>query len=503
MKRLACIILAVTVLLSGLLFVQTAKGATVGDTLDVDTHWMLADSPVTFNKSVTVGNNVTLTIDAGVTVNLGIYMLNVYGTLRAAGDAGNPISFASGGSFGVPIMFSSSSTSWNDADGSGSIVSNANFNGVSLQIGSVSPKVDNCRFSTQGSSAVNINGGSPTISNCIFTRSSTASGSGVNGITVAGGSPLITGNRFEGIYSASTCNDIGVNSGNPTITNNVFAGAYTGSYNTGIYVQSGAPQISNNQFEGNGHLNGVVSKSLSHITVSNNVFSSCLVGVAAQGTSQLSVQGNSFLQGTDGIAIGQYATVTVMHNLIDSNSHYGIDGGGYIDSNTITNNKIGIHNPPAGTVNNNNIVGNSENSITAASANLDARFNWWGITDTQTINRTIYDVKVDYTLGTVTFVPFLDQPSSTAPAIPGSTPTITPLPTLAPIPQPSSALVIVTPQPTPFQYSQSFVYQVSSVLNLNLITAAVAIVFILVWVVVILGYVAKRSVSKFGSSRKD
>jgi hypothetical protein len=136
------------------------------------------------------------------------------------------------------------------------------------------------------------------------------------------------------------------------------------------------------------------------------------------------------------------------------------------------------------------------NSITATTANIDAENNWWGIIDTQTINQTIYDAKVDSHLGTVIFVPFLTQPSQTAPAIPISTPIITPVPTPMLTPTPTEEPVITTPTSTPNQYSQSFVYQVSTIINLNLITTGTAIILILAWLIVILGYAAKRGISK-------
>ena len=160
------------------------------------------------------------------------------------------------------------------------------------------------------------------------------------------------------------------------------------------------------------------------------MFSNCLSGITAQTGSILTVEGNSFLKGTDGIDISSGASLTITDNLIDSNSRYGINGGGNINSNTITNNQIGIHNPLTGIISDNNIVGNTENSITATNENINAQNNWWGITDTATINQTIYDSKDDFHLGTVMFVPFLAQPSPTAPAIPSYTPTITPIPTI-------------------------------------------------------------------------
>ena len=121
----------------------------------------------------------------------------------------------------------------------------------------------------------------------------------------------------------------------------------------------------------------------------------------------------------------------------------------------------------------------------------------------QTINQTIYDAKVDNTLGTVSFVPFLTQPSSTAPVIPNMTPAITPVPTLQATPQPTKAMIIETPTPIPNQYSQTFIYQVGTVVNLNLIVNVTVIILILVWLVVILGYVATGRISKYRLQKKN
>ena len=100
------------------------------------------------------------------------------------------------------------------------------------------------------------------------------------------------------------------------------------------------------------------------------IFTDCYSGVTAESQSVMTVQGNRFLGGTDGIDILLGATVTVTDNLVDNNSRYGINGGGNIDGNTVTNNQIGIHNPLTGVINDNNIVGNTVNSITAIKRTL-------------------------------------------------------------------------------------------------------------------------------------
>jgi parallel beta-helix repeat protein len=512
MKRLACIILIATILFGGLFFVKTTHATTVSGALTVDTHWTQSDSPINLNGTLTVGNNATLTIDPGVTVNLGIYGLYVSGTLNATGDPSNEIIFTASAisndttTINAPIMFASASAPWNDASNTGSIIQNANLNQIYLTLYNASPKIDNCQFNFQTSyqSTISINGGSPIISNCVVAYNNQADNGNANCVNIFGGAPQITNNRFEGAYANYSSNEIKVNSGTPAIINNLFDGDYRGSSNNGITVSSGNPVISNNQFKGKGYLTGIVVTSSAQFAISNNIFSNCNSGITVQAAeSALTVSGNSFLNGNDGLDLLNGASLTITGNLIDGNSRFGISGGGYIDSNTITNNQVGIHNPPSGTISNNNIVGNALNSIDATTANVNAQNNWWGTTDTQTINQTIYDRKVDRTLGTITFTPFLTQPSPTAPPIPAATPVVTPIPTPLATPQPTETVPIETPTPTIYQYSQTFIYQVGSVFNLNTVVGATAIILILAWIIVILGYGAKRGLSKDELTNKD
>ena len=448
MKRFACIILIVIVLASWPIFVRNTHAISVGGPLNDDTHWTLVDSPVTFNQTLIVASNATLTIDPGVTINMGMYSLNVYGTLMANGALGNQILFSGDVSFTNFITFSTYNLTNNSPGAvSASIIQNAVLNGIALQFYSESPTIDDCTINLgifyHSPAAITINNGSPSISNNVITYNVQPENQNINLISVNGGAPLITNNTLQGNYPGSASNDIMINSGNPTITSNTFSAGYANSNNNGITVNSGAtPQISNNQFNGSGYLtaiiasnvvNGYPSTTPTAFTISNNVFSKCFVGVKAESGNGLVIVGNSFLGGTDGIEVASTAlvttgndlievasntTVTISDNLIDSNSRYGIDGSGYIESNTITNNKIGIHNPLEGNINDNNIVGNTEYSLTTSTANVDAANNWWGTTDAPTINQTIYDGKVDHSLGNATFVPYLLAPNTSAPAIP-------------------------------------------------------------------------------------
>ena len=512
MRRLSCIILIAVILVGGLFFIETSHATTVTGTLNVDTHWTQNDSPIIFNGTVTVANNVTLTIDSGVTVNLGMYALFVSGTLKATGDPSNRIMFTAAGTsnfttnINAPIFFLPSSAFWNEVSSEGSIIQNANLNQINLQINNASPKIDNCQLNFQNGyqPAITINGGSPIISNCIFVYTGQDNTGGVNCVNIFGGSSQITNNRFEGAYANSTSSEINIDSGTPIITNNLFDGDYKSSSNKGITVRSGNPVIGNNQFKGKGYLTAIDVASSAQFTISKNLFLNCNSGINVKAaTSALTVIRNSFLDGNDGINILNGALITITGNLFDSNSRFGINGGGFIDSNTITNNQVGIHNPPSGMISNNNIVGNTQNSIDATTTSIDAPNNWWGTTDIPTINQTIYDSKVDRTLGTIIFVPFLTQPSPTAPAIPATTPIVTPIPTISATPQPTETIPIETPSPTIFQYSQTFIYQVGSLFNLNTIVTGISVLFLLVWIIVILGYGVKKGISKIKSSKKE
>jgi hypothetical protein len=115
----------------------------------------------------------------------------------------------------------------------------------------------------------------------------------------------------------------------------------------------------------------------------------------------------------------------------NGNAYGGQPGGGVllqwsctpiIVNNTITNNAVsGIitrspYTSTSSVVLNNNIYGNKPyNVYLSTSADVNATYNWWGSTDTQAINQTIYDSKNDFTLGNVSFVPFLDSPNTQAP----------------------------------------------------------------------------------------
>jgi hypothetical protein len=160
-------------------------------------------------------------------------------------------------------------------------------------------------------------------------------------------------------------------------------------------------------------------------------------------------------------------TPTIERNVIMSNNGMGIyllahagDRSPIIRNNTIAQNSFGIKVLYGGSsslapiITFNNFQDNEEynvyldpNSDSGFDAyNLNATYNWWGTTDTDSISQSIYDFEDNFNLGSVTFVPFLNEPNPEAPEIPTSpTPTPTPPPSSTDAPTP---IPTVSPSPS-------------------------------------------------------
>jgi hypothetical protein len=335
--------------------------------INSDTTWTKANSPYTLTGPVKVNNGVTLTIEAGATVNLNSYYIQVDGTLFAKGSNADKIYFNDGysGPGNYAITFTGSSVSWDEQTATGCLIENAVLSSTPIIINNASPKIYCNSFSGTLDYSIRIIGGSPVISNNIVTNT---------GILISGGGSSIVSNN--------------------TVIN---IGQRSGGY--GIECSTDA-LISNNLVSGWMEYGGILTTS---------VFFSV-------GGFPI-IERNIIINNAKGISIG-----ILIRDWVGTTFPT-------IQNNTISKNSVGLtlgyedqtgHGSPLQKILNNNFQDNSNYNfyLSDSSSNINATYNWWGTTDTQAINQTIYDFKNDFNLGTVDFVPFLTEPSPAAPIVP-------------------------------------------------------------------------------------
>jgi hypothetical protein len=185
------------------------------------------------------------------------------------------------------------------------------------------------------------------------------------------------------------------------------------------------------------------------------------------------VSDNSIVGCQIGITTSGDSSPLIERNLIKESNQYGLmiqTANTIATSNTITGCRIGVvfglsyesithylfGAQPS--ISNNNIFGNIKyNFYSKAEDNLVLTNNWWGTTDSQAINQTIYDFKNDFNLGIVNFIPFLNAPNPNAPAIQAPTRTPTPSPSPSPSPSTITPTPSVTPEPEPEPFPTTFI----------------------------------------------
>jgi hypothetical protein len=86
-------LLVISLVMVGMVHLGGAQtsGTSVSGIIVTDTTWNQAGSPYTLIGNILVNNGVTLTIQPGITVNIGSFYLMVNGTLQAIGTSTNPV----------------------------------------------------------------------------------------------------------------------------------------------------------------------------------------------------------------------------------------------------------------------------------------------------------------------------------------------------------------------------------------------------------------------------
>lgn len=355
-------------------------GSNVSEVISQDTAWTQTNNPYNLAGTVTIDSGVTLTVEAGVTINLNGYNIQVNGTLAAKGTtADTDIIHINGDSGTVGIIFNPSSSSYDWQTGTGCLIRGVIGSNFIIDVNGACPEINqNKRI------GIKVNGGSPVISFNQFTPGGY--------IDVEGGSPIISYNAFTGymgVVGDTVYSGFGVflgGSTNAVVSENSFGGAY----NPGaITVSSGTPLIERNIIVCDRNISNLIGFGITVYSgsplIENNTITQMAIGLNICYDSQNTSQSSS-------------PVPTIKNNNIDNNYLYNIYLGSY----------------PY-------VYGLLAPNITASN-------NWWGTTDAQAINQTIYDFKNDANLGTVTFIPFLTAANPQA-AANLNQPVPTPLPT--------------------------------------------------------------------------
>ncbi|MFB3889061.1 MAG: right-handed parallel beta-helix repeat-containing protein [Candidatus Bathyarchaeia archaeon] len=319
--------------------------------IGVDTTWTKADSPYVLTGNILVQTGAVLTIEPGVIVYLPDFYLKVNGTLSARGTSSDRIQFISTG-YSIQTY---------------PYVGVIYFSFVSVdwnETANAGSIIENAILSTtQEIPTIFVEDASPKINRCTVSSGSYGAAVSVRSVSV-----------FQPDYDALFA---------PTISNSSITGSYAG-----IGIGVGGEQ--------------------NRVLITDSVISGCRTGIYIYG-------GNT----------------TVQRNLITNNTGARTAGEGgiridnlytnaLIQNNTIIKNSVGLNllYGTSSTLVYNNILDNNGFNInlgTGMSNAVNATYNWWGTTDTEAINETIFDFKRDFNLGIVTFTPFLSAPNPEAP----------------------------------------------------------------------------------------
>jgi hypothetical protein len=138
-------LLFITILVVPLIYVNVLQAQNltytpVNGIINQDTTWTKTSGPYNLTGDVLVNAGVTLTIEAGVTVNLAGYSIVVNGVLQACGSSSAKILLNGG-----EIAFSDGSSDWNENTGEGCIIEYATITSE-VNVDSAAPKISNNVF---------------------------------------------------------------------------------------------------------------------------------------------------------------------------------------------------------------------------------------------------------------------------------------------------------------------------------------------------------------------
>jgi hypothetical protein len=229
----------ISLILTGTNSVLAQTGTQISGIISSDTTWTKKGSPYTLTSDVQVNIDAKLTIEAGATVNLDAYNIQVDGLLNAKGTNSQPITFNNG-----QIIFSKSITNWNEKTQTGCIIENTVLNATNIEINS-DIKLNNNLIvnSTTSQYVIHIPVGSPIISNNIINAPN------AHMLIWCGGSALIENNSLiGGSYGIQLGGALsyGWTTGTLLVTNNTVTSLFTiNNHSTGTIIVERNLMLSN------------------------------------------------------------------------------------------------------------------------------------------------------------------------------------------------------------------------------------------------------------------
>ncbi len=367
--------------------VKSFSATNVSGVITTNTTWTTTGSPYIIVGDMAVDSGVTLTIQPGVQVRFdGNYNMYIDGKLLAIGTVTDSITFTS----------------------NKTIPATGDWRGISFRPKSNS---DTCKmrycYVEYAFRGVYSDGSSPKISNSVFRKNN-------NGILV------------------------NWNVGYPVIINNLI------TQNTGMGISGG-------------------SSSLPATTPSGEITGNEVTynprGFYGSNATSWKISGNNFSYNTDGVYLtGNVSYYNINSNTITGNSNYGIyfaSGGtlvnpfqnnliaynnigmyvanldGVVIHNTIAYNAIGVQHSWTSSTSTfsfhyNCIANNSSYNYKTLSAsttpNVSVTNNWWGTTNTMSIDTFIYDYYDNLVTNKVLYTPVLTQPDASCQSVSPPTP---------------------------------------------------------------------------------
>lgn len=420
-----------------LLFALTRAYAQVyvGGVLTENTIWTKANNPYIVVESVTVPQNITLTIEPGVLVFVKVNQtIRINGTIIARGTTQDSIYFHNEGTKWYGIILDNVNSELDDEQNyySGSILSHISILNSSFALvmqNNTSVIVDSSNFTNTeyglylNQSHSNLIRGNNFSNNDIAIFSSASSGTSNN---------LISGNKISGCKHVAIffSNNNGQSINNRLLNNDIsdnFIGLFLGSSSPDERVST---QISGNRIHNNAYGLRIAKDStlieyncISHnqfgldmngsrySTISNNIIcnNEYLAVSFNSGASFNKLTGNTLIENRKGIQFTGLGEGSSIHNEISHNL--------FRDN---TDSLILISSAPQDLISYNSFINNGDSGRFAnyTRDTIFALHNYWGTADTSFINGFIHDIYDNSAKGVVIYKPLDTIPDSDVPISP-------------------------------------------------------------------------------------